>query len=274
MAVVPPSAQSVRGIVEATGHRSVLIAEVLSDVSTQTLLQPCLLPGWTRLTIACHLRYGADALLRMTRAGVSGRGAAYYPDGRASQRPQTLEPASGEDPHEVVDSLRRLSRELNQVWSALDTAAWDRAVVEPEDNPDLGTIPLSGLPLLRLTEVEVHGSDLDLGLADWGGLFVRAALPTRLKGLSVRRTNHRRFDRDLQGTWLLVAVDGPTFIVSVSGEVVDCHPADPHSVATAVIEATSRDLLALLLGRPLIEAPRICGDAAFAAAFPAAFPGP
>ncbi len=272
--MVPPSAHPVRGIVEATGHRSADIAEALSDLSTHALLQPSLLPGWTRLTIACHLRYGADALLRMTRACMSGKQTAYYPDGRASQRPQTLEPAPGEDPHEVVASLRRLGGELNQVWSALDIAAWDREIIEPEDNPDLGSIPLSGLPLLRLTEVEVHGSDLDLGLDDWSEMFVRAALPTRLKRLSVRRTNHRTFDRNLQGTWLLVAIDGPTFIVSVSGEVVDCHPADPDSTANAVIEATCRDLLALLLGRPLIEAPRIRGDATFGAAFPAAFPGP
>jgi maleylpyruvate isomerase len=274
MAVVPPSAHPVGGIVEATGHRSALIAEALSNVSTQALSEPSLLPGWTRLTIACHLRYGADALLRMTRACLSGKQAAYYPDGRASQRPQTLEPTPGEDPREVVESLRRLSSELAQLWSGLDTAAWDREITEPDENPDLGTIPLSGLALLRLTEVEVHGSDLDLGLDNWSELFVRAVLPTRLKRLSVRRTNHRTFDPSLQGTWLLLAIDGPTFIVTVDGEAVGGHPADPNAKATAVIEATSRDLLALLLGRPLIEAPRIRGDATFGAAFQAAFPGP
>jgi uncharacterized protein (TIGR03083 family) len=249
--VAPASAHPVRSIVEATSHRSACIADALSDLSTQALSQPSLLPDWTRLTIACHLRYGADALLRMTRACISGKQAAYYPDGRASQRPQTLEPAPGEDPLDVVDSLERLSRELDQVWRAVDTAAWVQDVIEPEDNPDLGTIPLSGLPLLRLMEVEVHGSDLGLGLDDWSDVFVRATLPTRLKWLRVRRTNHRQFDRDLQGTWLLVAVDGPTFMVSVSGDVVDSHPADPGSSATAVIEATSRDLLALLLGAAL-----------------------
>ncbi len=274
MAAVPPSAHPVRGIVAATGRRSELIAEALSDLSTQTLLQPSLLPGWTRLTIACHLRYGADALLRITRACLSGKKAAYYPEGRASQRPRTLEPAPGEDPHEVVGSLRSLSRQLSQVWSALDSAVWERDIVEPADNPDLGTIPLWGLSLLRLTEVEVHGSDLDLGLDDWSELFVRVVLPTRLKRLSVRRTNHRTFDSKLQGTWLLVAIDGPTFMVSVSGDVVDAHPADPNSTATAVIEATSRDLLALLLGRPVSETPRVRGDVEFGAAFQAAFPGP
>ncbi|MHB1516684.1 MAG: hypothetical protein ACYCVN_09920 [Acidimicrobiales bacterium] len=56
--------------------------------------------------------------------------------------------------------------------------------------------------------------------------------------------------------------------------MVDSYPARPDPVATAAIEATSRDLLALLLGRPFIEAPRIVGDLEFGGAFHAAFPGP
>jgi hypothetical protein len=210
----------------------------------------------------------------MTKAGISGEQAAYYPEGRASQRPETLEPASGEHPQEVVESFRRLSTELDQVWSAPDNGAWDLEVAEPEGNPDLGILRLSGLPLLRLTELEVHGFDLDLGLDDWSDLLVSTALPTRLRRLSVRRTNHHEFDHTLEGSWLLVAIDGPTFMVSVSGDVVEAHPADPKSKATAVIEATRRDLLALLLGRPFIEAPHIRGDVEFGEAFPAAFPGP
>jgi hypothetical protein len=210
----------------------------------------------------------------MTRAGVSGERAAYYPRGRAGQRPQTLEPAPDESAGDVVDSLRALSAELNRTWNALEGGAWGLSVVEPDDNPDLGTVRLSDLPLVRLTEVEVHGSDLDLGLDDWSDLFVTTALPARLSRLRVRRTNHRPFDDTLEGSWLLVAVDGPTFVVSVNGAVVDSQPANPGRPATAVIEATSRDLLALLLGRPCHRAPTIRGDLAFGRAFSAAFPGP
>ena len=269
-----PSTNLSRSLVAASARRTATIVDALDGESSQALSAPSRLPGWSRLTIACHLRYGAEALLRMTKAGLSGEQAAYYPVGRASQRPQTLEPASGEHPQEVVESFHRLSTELDQVWSVLDNGAWDLEVAEPESNPDLGTLRLSSLPLLRLTEVEVHGSDLDLGLDDWGDLFVSTVLPTRLRRLGVRRTNHREFDHTLQGSWLLVAIDGPTFMVSVSGDVVESHPADPKSMATAVIEATCRDLLALLLGRPYIEAPHIRGDVKFGEAFPAAFPGP
>jgi hypothetical protein len=210
----------------------------------------------------------------MTRAGLSGERAAYYPQGRAGQRPQTLEPAPDEQAGDVVESLRALSAELDRTWNALDRDAWGLAVVEPDDNPDLGTVQLSDLPLVRLTEMEVHGSDLDLGLDDWSDLFVTTALPARLSRLRVRRTNHRPFDDTLEGSWLLVAVDGPAFVVSVQGGVVDSQPADRGQQATAVIEATGRDLLALLLGRPCHRAPTVRGDVVFGRAFSAAFPGP
>jgi hypothetical protein len=173
-----------------------------------------------------------------------------------------------------VESLRRLSVELDHVWDNLDDRAWGQEVLEPADNPDLGTLRVSGLPLVRLTEVEVHGIDLDLGLDDWSDLFVRTALPARLGRLGTRRPNRGEVDHLRQGTLLLVATDGPTFTLSVNRDHVEAHPGDPMAPATAVIEATSRDLLALLLGRPLVGAPRIAGDETFIDAFRSAFPGP
>ncbi len=271
---VPSPPDLVRSVVAASAQRTTSIVDALDEGGSRALTAPSSLPGWTRLTIACHLRYGAEALLRMTAAGLSGERVAYYPDGRVSQRPRTLEPAPGEEPLEVVESLRRLSVELDHVWENLGDRAWQHEIVEPEANPDLGTVPVSGLPLVRLTEVEVHGTDLGLGLEDWSDLFVRTALPNRLRRLGGRRTNHRDFDRSLQGTWLLVATDGPTFSVSVRGDDVQSLPARPATPATAVIEASSRDLLALLVGRPFTGSPHIRGDVEFGRAFASAFPGP
>ncbi len=271
---VPPSADPHRSIVSAVSRREAQILDAFDRSGADALSSPSALPGWSRLTIACHLRYGAEALLRMTRAGLAGERAAYYPRGRARQRPETLDPAPGEEAGDVVESLRVLSAELDRTWGALDSETWGAAVVEPDDNPDLGTVQVSDLPLVRLTEVEVHGSDLDLGLDDWSDLFVTTALPARLARLRVRRTNHRPFDETVEGSWLLVAVDGPTFVVSVAGGVVESEQADPGQPATAVIEATSRDLLALLLGRPSNRTPTVRGDLAFGRAFSSAFPGP
>jgi len=256
----------------AIARRTADIVEALLDLDEEGLTVRSELPGWSRLTIGCHLRYGAEALRRMTGATLAGRSTAYYPEGRDRQRPGTLVPHDGERPRDVVDSLALHSRMLAQAWSAVDAAGWSREINEPADNPDLGPVTLTQLALLRLTEVEVHGSDLNVHLGEWSAPFVTMTLPMRLERLSRRTVD--RGDGSLEGSWLLVASDGPTYRVSVANGVVESTPAVSRAPARAVLEATSRDLLALLLGRPFRRAPRITGDLPFGEAFSAVFPGP
>jgi len=259
-------------ILGAIARRTTDIVEALLDLDEEGFTARSELPGWSRLTIACHLRYGAEALRRMTGATLSGSSTAYYPEGRARQRPGTLVPNEGEGSRDVVNSLAMHSRMLAQAWSAVDAAGWGREINEPADNPDLGPVTLSQLALLRLTEVEVHGSDLGVSLGDWSAPFVTMTLPMRFERLNRRTVD--RGDGSLEGSWLLVASDGPSYRVSVADGVVESIPAVSHAPARAVLEATSRDLLALLLGRPFRRAPRITGDLSFGEAFSAAFPGP
>ena len=254
--------------------RSQAIVHALSAMSDKTLLSPSKLPEWSMLTIACHLRYGAQTLVRMTSAGLSDRPVAYYPEGRDQQRPTTLLPRPEESPSDVVSSLVIGCEELHRVWRTLDVPSWSRPVNEPADNPDLGTVDLASLPLLRWTEVEVHGTDLGIGLADWSRPFVQVALPVRLNWLNYRRTNHRQYDGDLEGSWLLVASDGPTYLIEVTGTKVESRPADRSTPARATIEGSGRDMLALLLGRADMESFEVGGELAFGAMFSQAFPGP
>jgi uncharacterized protein (TIGR03083 family) len=254
-------------------HRTARIVEALSELDEMDLTRPSLLRGWSCLTIACHLRYGAEALRAMTEATLSGRPASFYPEGRAQQRARTLLPSDDERPSDVVQSLARHSERLSQLWSSLKEDMWNRQMLEPADNPDLGSITLGRLALLRLTEVQVHGSDLGLNLDDWSPFFIEVALSMRLEWLNVRRTN-QPVDDILEGSWLLVASDGPSYRISVSQGAVESTPASRTTPARAIVEATSRDLLALLLGRPFLEPPRISGDVAFGQAFSKTFPGP
>ncbi len=260
-------------LVAAVRRRTNNVVDALRSLDEAGLLAPSTLPGWSRLTIACHLRYGASTLAEMTRATLAGETASYYPGGRATQRPGTLEPGRGEDPSDVVASLASLSAALDQAWALLTPEQWATELVEPADNPDLGPLPLHRLMLSRLTEVEVHGSDLDLGLADWSAAFVTAALPFRVQRFTTRRTNHLPFD-DVSGSWLLAADDGPRFLVSASGSSVAVSVNGPPPHGAAVIEGASRDLLALLLGRPTVRPLRYSGDETLGHAFRRAFPGP
>jgi uncharacterized protein (TIGR03083 family) len=259
---------------EAVATRSDEVISALAGLSAEALSEPSALPGWSRLTIACHLSYGADALCRLTRAGLAGWPAAYYPGGRAVVREATLVPSVGESGAGVVVSLGLRCEELASIWSALAPADWDAVVAEPPDNPDLGPLPLHRLALLRLGEVEVHGVDLALGLRDWSDTYVDSALPFRLEWLNDRRANHVAFDSDIEGSWLLEATNGPRYVVAVRGADVVSRPAGDGEGAAAVIGGTSRDLLALLLGRPTLRPLTYNGDVALGRAFSEAFPGP
>ena len=235
---------------------------------------PVVACGLDRLTIACHLRYGASASLRMTNDGLAGRPTSFYPAGRSLERPGTLAPDEGEEQADVVRSLVVTSDRLHEAWTSLSPPQWHMSVEEPAGNPDLGPVTIERLALLRLTEVEVHGTDLDLGLDDWSEFFVAHALPIRLGWLATRRSNHRRVDTAVEGSWLLVAADGPSTVVSVRGPQVTVEAADRNTVADAVIEGSQRDLLALLLGRPRRREMKITGDVGLGRAFREAFPGP
>jgi maleylpyruvate isomerase len=181
---------SCKAVIDAVGERTRRIVESLTRLSEDELHQPSELAEWSRLTIVCHLRYGAQALARMTSSALQGRPVAYYPEGREVQRPRTLVPLGDESPLAVVESFALSSEELQQSWSAIVSGDWSMAVVEPPESPDLGPVPLGRLPLLRFTEVEVHGTDLRLTLDDWSPLFVTTVLPMRLEWLNTRRANH------------------------------------------------------------------------------------
>ena len=115
----------------------------------------------------------------MTEDVLAGRPTSYYPAGRTTQRPKTLVPRQGELAGDVVTSLRDESEGLHRDWRSVKD--WSARVGEPPDNTDLGPVELSRLALARLTEIEVHSTDLDLGLGPWSEVLVRHVLPMRLE---------------------------------------------------------------------------------------------
>ncbi|HEX5947422.1 MAG TPA: hypothetical protein VFY82_14145 [Acidimicrobiales bacterium] len=174
----------------------------------------------------------------------------------------TLAPRQGESRADVVESLRHESHALHEEWRTVEE--WAIRIVEPPDNLDLGPVELGRLALARLTEVEVHGTDLAIGLGPWSDVLVRHVLPMRLEWLNTRRSNHRAVDTSVRGSWLLVATDmSVSQVVTVDGPTVVSRPGDS---ADSTITGTGAELLALLLGR---------APAGFAAEhFSRAVPGP
>ena len=260
-------------IAAAAGARTTGLLDLLDALHQADFDAPSELPGWSRLTIVCHLRYGTAALLRMTRAALAGQPTSYYPRGRDQQRPATLRPAPAEPAIRVLEDWRSLAATLDEEWAAVGDR-WSTDVFEPPDNPDLGTVPLARLALARLTEVDVHGTDLAINAPDWSPTLCNVGLITRLRWLPTRRTNHRAFDQSITGSWRLTADEGLRWIVSIDMQGVQSRPAKDRDKPRAVLHGSRRDLLALLLGRPPRQPLEFDGDVAFAQSFQAAFPGP
>jgi uncharacterized protein (TIGR03083 family) len=238
-------------LADAIGARTRQIVGALRDLGDQGLHSPSGLDGWSRLAIVCHLRYGAEALARMTRHAIAGAPTAYYPGGREQQRPSTLVPRPGESGADVVASLATSSDDLVRLWSTMTDDDWTREGSKAGDTYDRRSLSLADLALMRLTECEVHGSDLALGLDDWSELFVSLALPFRLELLGTRRRDQAGIHATTTGSWLLIATDGPSHVVSVTQGRVQSRRCTPNTTpATAAIEATSRDLLAFSWAAP------------------------
>ena len=258
------------GIAEAVASRHHELAGVLEATQPDIVSADSQLPGWSQLNIVCHLRYGAQASHRMTSDALAGRPTAFYPGGRSAQRPSTLHPGPQQSPADVVQSLIEASAALDELWAQIPPGAWEGTTVcEPEDNPDIGPVTLLQLAILRLTEVEVHGTDLDLGLCDWSDPFIDAALPMRIAWLPRRHTPSQA----PSGSWNLVATDGPSFNVAVSQGVVSASPGKADQ-ADATISGTKAGLLGLLLGRVDVADLTIAGDEAAARRFATMFPPP
>ncbi len=282
MAKLGPDRPTGAELTRAIGNRQQEIVARLSSLGRDELRGESRLSGWDRLTIACHLRYGARASRRMTIESSDGSPTSFYPQGRDHDRPRSLEPAAGESDGDVIASLKLESQRLQALWAGLDESRWQHQLHEPPDRPDLGSVSLWTLAMLRLTEVEVHGLDLDLDLSPWSPTFIDGALPMRLHWLPSRRSNNRITDQTIDGTWAVAATDGPTFIIRAQGAAVavteaapgKIRPGDPGQAADVVLYGTSQQLLAFILGRLPLSELDIAGDHHLATRFLAAFPAP
>jgi uncharacterized protein (TIGR03083 family) len=265
----------IQTIIEAARRRTDALTSAMRPLTHDEWLLPSTLPGWSRLTLLCHLRYGAAMTRRMTIDTTEGRPTAFYPDGRDTQRPRTLRPEFGESPRDVVESFVEQSVALADVWAALHSDDWTRTVIEASGRAESGRVALTiaDLALLRLTEVEVHGTDIDLGLDGWSAVFVDLALPRRMAWLGRRSPPRVDESTPLPLTWVLAATDGLSYSVHidrnqrVTTEVVPFDAAAQHRV-----QGERRHLLALLLGR--MVAAELSADESAISSFRQTFPGP
>ncbi|MEY2398873.1 MAG: maleylpyruvate isomerase [Actinomycetota bacterium] len=256
----------------AAKHAEVVAA--LRTLDDEQLRAATTLPEWDRLTVVCHIRFGAEAVNRLVTAALAGEAALFYPEGRDRQRPGTLMPTPGESPRDVVESLAAHSAALDATLAAVTD--WSAMSREPDGANDLGPMSVERLALLRLTEIEVHAADMNIGVDEWSETFIAAALSMRVERIGLRLSNSPLPVDRPSGTWLLRATDGDAWLVTSAPDGASSEAVAADTTADGVIEASRRDLLALLLGRPFSGVVNFGGtdEGAFARGFKDAFPGP
>ncbi|MCH7232286.1 maleylpyruvate isomerase family mycothiol-dependent enzyme [Glycomyces sp. L485] len=139
--------------------------------------RPSLLPGWTRGHLLTHVARNADAmrnLLDWARTGIETP--AYV---RAEARDADIEAGAGRSADDLRDDVAESAEAFAAEAESLTDAAW-RTEVRVLDGPLFSAALL--LPR-RLTEVELHHTDLDIGYkaADWTGKFARMELPEPMR---------------------------------------------------------------------------------------------
>lgn len=259
--------RSMRDVLHLVQDRSAQICAALERAGDDDLHAPTSLPGWDRLTLMCHLRYGAHVTRQMISATLEVRPSAFYPGGRAFQRSHTLEPERGESPHHVLPALHEECAALHASCLDLTDDQWRLRVIEPEPGADLGPVTLAELMLLRLTELQVHGSDLLLGLPEWPPEFGPAVLAQRASRVRLAA------GASLSGRLRLLPVDAADLVIVLDGPEARVLPDDDGD-ADASLAATANDLVAVLLGRLPATAPRAQGDPELAAGFLDSVVGP
>ncbi|MEC3955714.1 maleylpyruvate isomerase family mycothiol-dependent enzyme [Nocardia sp. CDC153] len=155
--------------VAAATDRLIPAVAALTDAD---LVEPSLLPGWTRGHVLAHLSRNADSLVNLLLWARTGIETPQY----ASQYLREADIESGA-PRPLREQLEDLTAS-HERWLAL-------ARVMPDDrwpalvrNRQGGEIPATRVPWMRLLEVEIHHVDLALDYtpADWSPDFTARLL--------------------------------------------------------------------------------------------------
>lgn len=208
----------------------------------------------------------------MTADALRGLATTTYPGG-TSERDASLAAFDRATVDEARQRFVAASAALGHAWRELDDRQWATVISDRR----IGPMALGRLVALRLTELEVHHVDLDLGyrVADWPPGFPRTCLPLHVAWLGSRHRTGAVGTGHPDRRWLLEPTDDSVrWLVTVRAREVLCQPATPSSDADVTVTGTSAGLLAFLLGRRPEPPLDIRGNHGVADSFKQVFPGP
>lgn len=174
-----------------------------SKIDDDTARRPSALADWTVGHVLTHIARNADGHARRAEGALRGEDIPRYAGGSA-ERDAAIEAGATRPAADLIADVTDSARRLEATWSRCMEAGWPNAHFLADDK-----FPITGGPLRRLREVEVHHVDLDLGYtpADWPDFYVDWELPHTLKRLPPRLTPA---DARRVLAWLTGRADLPT----------------------------------------------------------------
>jgi maleylpyruvate isomerase len=159
------------------------------DFSTQRLIDeartlteddvraPSLLPGWSRARVLAHVARGADAMRTLLAGAQPGQDRSAHADRQTWE--QATERAARMGPSDLAADLADSAMALRSVVVRLPAEAWR----VPLRIPGLDPFPAAQVLTRRLTELELHHTDLGTGYgpADWPAAFADMELPEPMR---------------------------------------------------------------------------------------------
>jgi maleylpyruvate isomerase len=182
---------------------------------------PSLLPGWTRGHVLSHLARNADGLASLLRWARTGEQTPMYPSQEA--RDSAIEAGAGRPAAELAADVRESAAALAAEAARMPDDAWTAQV---RRTPTGDPFPASAVPLMRLTEVEIHHVDLAAGYGyrDWPREFVTDTLPAVAESFRERE--------DAPPVRLTVTGESQTYLLGPAGAA---SPVHVHGAANNVL---------------------------------------
>ncbi len=171
-----------------------------------------LCPGWTAGHVLTHIARNADALRRSVDGARRGELVPLYDSQQA--RAADIEAGAARPIAELAADIGKSALLLDDAWSALDSAAWEREMLHWR-----GRLPAHDSPAMRWGEVEIHRVDLACGYgpADWPAPYVAHLLDQAAETVAARLPPGVAVDlraTDTPARWSLGSGDGQ---ITVSG---------------------------------------------------------
>lgn len=169
--------------VDALTSSSLTLRRTVSELTDAQVLEPSLLPDWTRGHVITHLARNADGLSNLIGWARTGVETPMYSSWES--RSADIEAGSRRTAAELLDDLVTSEDRLLESFDGLDDEMWGAEV-----RFGAGGRPGTAyhVPVMRRIEVEIHHVDLDLDytLAHLPADFVTWMIARRAKDLSER----------------------------------------------------------------------------------------